>query len=163
MEYLVQISKYNRNRIKYGDEKHLKGAELFCRKTRRNIFTGVVPPVFTSSDFRNTYSIVGFCGIDERSTPMHYSITQGNNNADNFALQVQLAVASGFLKPYDVLVLDRAAIHTGGQNASLKELLWDEYRIFILLLPARTPEWNPIELVCNILVSRLGTISLHFV
>jgi len=32
MEYLLSISKHDRRRIKVGDEKHLKGAELWCRK-----------------------------------------------------------------------------------------------------------------------------------
>ena len=75
-------------------------------------------------------------------------------------MQFQLAVLSEFLLPYDVLVLDRAAIHTGGQNTILPDWLWDNFRIFLLLFPARTPEWNPIELVWNILVQRLQVFSL---
>jgi hypothetical protein len=80
LDYLMTISMHDRTRIKFGDEKHLKGAELYCRKTRRNVFTGVVPPIMTHSDFRNTYSIVGFCGIDPRTTPLRYGIwhIQGN-------------------------------------------------------------------------------------
>ncbi|KAL7524232.1 hypothetical protein ACHAXR_001481, partial [Thalassiosira sp. AJA248-18] len=160
LDYLMIIAMFNRSQIKFGDEKHLKGSELYCRKTRRNVFTGVVPPIMTNSDFRNTYSIVGFCGIDPRTTPTRFGISQGINNSENFSVQVQLAVLSGFLLPYDVLVLDRAAIHTGGQNTILEDWLWDNYRIFLLLLPARTPEWNPIELVWNILVQRLQVFSL---
>jgi len=163
MEYLLSISKHDRRRIKFGDEKHLKGAELWCRKTRRNVFTGLVPPVMTNSDFRNTYSIVGFCAIDCRVTPVRYGIGQGNNNAENFAVQVQLGVLSGFFLPYDVIVLDRAVLHTGKGNSILEDWLWDNYRIFLLLLPARTPEWNPIELVWNILVQRLGVFSLRLI
>ena len=33
----------------------------------------------------------------------------------------------------------------------------------MLLLPARTLEWNPIELVWNILAQRLGVFSLHLI
>ena len=161
IEYLVAISLHDRTQIKFGDEKHLKGAELFCRRTRRNVFTGVVPPILTSSDFRNTYSIVGFCGIDTQMSAVRYGITEGCNNADNFAMQVQLAIQSGFLVPGNVLVLDRASVHTGGQNTILEDWLWDNFRIFLLLLPARTPEWNPIELVWNILVQRLQVFSLE--
>jgi len=65
-------------------------------ETRRNVFTGLVPPVMKNSDFRNTYSIVGFCAIDCRVTPVRYGIGQGNNNAENFAVQVQLGVFVGF-------------------------------------------------------------------
>jgi len=163
LDYLQTVAMFDRSRLKFGDEKHLKGSELWCRKTRQNVFTGDVPAVMTRSDFRNTYSIIGFCGIDNRASPVRYGVVQDNNNADNFAVQVQLALSSGFLLPFDVLVLDRAAIHTGGRNTTLEEWLWNNYRIFLLLLPARTPEWNPIELVWNILVQRLRVFSLHLV
>ena len=122
--------------------------------------TGVVPPVMTHSDFRNTYSVIGFCGIDTRTTTVRYGISQGNNNAENFAVQVQLALLSWLLPPHDVLMLDRAAIHTSGKNTTLEEWLWDDFSIFLLLLPARTSEWDPIELVWNILVQRLQVLSL---
>ncbi|KAL7543505.1 hypothetical protein ACHAXR_013180, partial [Thalassiosira sp. AJA248-18] len=160
VEFLLMISVFDRSRIKFGDEKHLKGAELFCRRTRRNIVTGEVPPIMTHPDFRNTYSIVGFCGIDCRTTPLRYTIAEGINDAENFAICIELAVIFGWLLPYDVVVLDRAAIHTGGENRILEDWLWDNFRIFVLLLPARTPEWNPIELVWNILVQRLQIFSL---
>ena len=88
---------------------------------------------------------------------------EGNNVAENFAIQVQMAVESGFLLPYDVLVLDNASIHTGGVNSTLEDWLWGNFQIFLLLLPARTPEWNPIELVWNILVRRLAAFSLELV
>ena len=98
---------------------------------------------------------MGFYGIDERAMPLRYGTTEGVNDATNFAIQVQMAVMSGFLLPYDVLILDRTEIHTGGPNAKLEDWLWDNFRMFMLLVPARTPEWNPIELVLNILVQRL--------
>lgn len=161
LEYLLTISMLDRSRIKFGDEKHLKGAELFCRRTRRNVCTGEIPPIMTHSDFRNTYSIVGICGIDPRTTPLRYSIAEGINDAENFALQIELAVLVGYLQFGDILVLDRATIHTGGTNTILEDWLWDNFRIFVLLLPARTPEWNPIELVWNILVQRLAIFSLE--
>lgn len=161
IEYLLMISVFNRSRIKFGDEKHLKGAELWCRKTRRNVITGEIPPMLTHPDFRNTYSIVGMCGIDPSSTPLFYSISEGTNDAQNFAEHIELAILSRFLQPGDVLVLDNAAIHTGGENTILEGWLWENFRIFILLLPARTPEWNPIELVWNILVQRLAIFSLE--
>ena len=71
-----------------------------------------------------------------------------------------MAVLSGFLLPHDVLVLDRADIHTGWNIINLADWLWENFRIFILMLPARTPEWNPIKLVWNILVQRLQSFGL---
>ena len=127
VEYLLMLSVLDRSRIKFADEKHLKGGELFYRRTRRNTITGEIPPVMTHPDFRNTYSIVGFCGIDRRTTPLRYNISEGINTAENFAIQVELAVIAGYLLPYDVLVLDRAAVHTGGENTILEDWLWDNF------------------------------------
>ena len=121
---------------------------------------GEVPPVLTHSDVRNTSSIVGFCGIDNGTPPVRYSIAPGSNDAVNFAIMSELAVIVGYLLPYDVLVLDRAALHAGGENTFMEDWLRDNCRIFVLLLPARTPEWNPMELVWNILVQRLHIFSL---
>ena len=60
-------------------------------------------------------------------------------------------------------VLDNASIHTGGMKSTLKDWLWGNFRIFLLLLPARAQEWNPIELVWNILVQGLAVFSLELV
>lgn len=155
------VSKIKPERIKFVDEKHLEGRELWCRKVRRNIFTGEVPGIITHPDFRMTYSITGFCGIDRRVSPMRYGITLNNNNSESFSTNVVLAVSSGFLQRGDVLVADNATIHSGGVNSDLENWLWDNFRVFVLWLPARNPEWNPIELVWNILVARLGTFSLE--
>ena len=43
------------------------------------------------------------------------------------------------------MVLDNAAIHTGKENTVVEDYLWDTYGIFLLFLPARAPEWNPME------------------
>ncbi len=64
-------------------------------------------------------------------------------------------MASGFLQSNDVLVMDNAANHTGKENMVLEDWLWNEHSIFALFLPARTPEWNPIELLWNCLSMRL--------
>ena len=72
-----------------------------------------------------------------------------------------LLCSMAFCCRFDVLVVDRAAIHTGGASATLEDWLWDNFRIFMLLLPARTPEWNPIELVWNMFVQRLNVFNLR--
>jgi transposase len=61
----------------------------------------------------------------------------------------------------DVLVLDNAAIHTGGSASHLADLLWDvevdgsPLNVLVLPLPTCSPELNPIELVFHILARRL--------
>lgn len=159
--YMHVVSSIDPRRVKFVDEKHMEGKDLWCRKVRRSIITGDVPGIITHPNFRMTYTITGFCGIDRRVTPMRYAITMNNNNSESFSTNVVLAVSSGFLQSGDVLVADNAANHTSGANSDLENWLWDNFRIFLLWLPARTPEWNPIELVWNILVSRLGVFSLE--
>jgi hypothetical protein len=106
-------------------------------------------------DLWNTYSIIGICGISRQSTPVWYRITKSTVYAKLFALEIEDAVASQFLWPGNVLVMDNAANHTGKENTDLEDWLWEEHSIFALFLPARTPEWNPIKLLWNCLSMRL--------
>ena len=64
LEYVAFIATIDPRRLKFGDEKHLKGKEVFNRKNRRNPFTGVVPFTIVTPDFTNTYNLTGFCSID---------------------------------------------------------------------------------------------------
>ena len=49
-EYLNFISLIEPDRIKFGDEKLLKGQELFSRNVRRNLLTGDIPALLTTRD-----------------------------------------------------------------------------------------------------------------
>lgn len=50
-EFVSILSKICPLKLKYGDEKLLKGTEVYCRKNRRNVLTGEVPVTITGSDF----------------------------------------------------------------------------------------------------------------
>ena len=163
LEYLVTVALVDPSRIKYGDEKLLKGQELFNRKVRRDPFTGEIPAVYTSPDFRNTYALTGFCGIDTRSPALFFTLHDANNDATQFAIDLQAAINSGFFHPGDILVLDNAAYHKGGENTVLESWLWSRHGIFLLWLPPRCPELNPIEQVWKVLVSRLKKCPLTLV
>ena len=39
--------------------------------------------------------------------------------------------------------------------------MWQKYRIFVLFLPARAPEWNPIEKLWNCLEERLKNYEIE--
>ena len=43
----------------------------------------------------------------------------------------------------------------GEDNSVLVYWLWKDFNIFVLFLPARTPEWNPIKMLWNCLEERL--------
>ena len=154
-EYLGHLSKISPERLKYGDEKSLKGRAIFNKKARRDVLTGLVPATLTDPDLRNSYSIIGICGISRRSSPVRYRITDTTVDADLFSLEIESAIAHRYLQAGDVLILDNAANHTGKDNTVLEEWLWTEHMVLVLFLPARTPEWNPIELMWNCMSQRL--------
>jgi hypothetical protein len=39
-EYIVVLEKVAPNKLRFGDEKLIKGSEVYCRRTRRNVFNG---------------------------------------------------------------------------------------------------------------------------
>jgi hypothetical protein len=76
------------------------------------------------------------------------------------SMEIESAIGMRFLRAGDVLILDNAANHTGNGNSVLEEWLWQEHMVLALFLPARAPEWNPIELMWNCLAQRLKYFDL---
>ena len=70
VEYFKALARINPSRLKYADEKSLKGKDICNKKARGDPLTGIVHPAMTDPDLRNTYSIIGICGISRRSTPV---------------------------------------------------------------------------------------------
>eukprot|EP00984_Skeletonema_dohrnii_P034680 scaffold33635_cov188-Skeletonema_dohrnii-CCMP3373.AAC.1 len=158
-KYIRMIKLLNFKRLVFGDEKLLKGQELYNRKARINPMTGERPVLTVTPDFRNTHSITAFTSLTS-PLPTWYRIHEGNNNAEQFSNDIDMALACGFLKAEDVLVLDNASYHSGKDNCVLGDWLWKKHGVFLLYLPARSPEWNPVELVWNVLVQRLRTLPM---
>jgi hypothetical protein len=142
----------------------------YNKKARRDVLTGIIPATMTDSDLTNRYSFgicrdltnrysFGICSISRQVTPVKFRITKDTVDAELFALEIEDAIVKGFLRAGDVLVLDNAANHTGKENGVLDEWLWEEHQITVLLLPARTPEWNPIELLWNCIEQRLKSVD----
>ena len=78
---------------------------------------------------------------------MWYHIRDATNNSGMFLSDIEEVIMDGFLRRRDVLVLDNVAYHNKKAAAVLADWSWDRFEIFVLFLPPRTPEWNPIELV----------------
>ena len=86
---------------------------------------------------------------------MHYSIGEENGMVASFTAFVEHLILMNWFSPGDVLILDNAAIHTGGEAAIVSDLLWLVARVLVVPLPTRAPELNPIELVFHIVARRL--------
>jgi hypothetical protein len=132
IDYFEILAKINPHRIKFGDEKSLKGREVFNCKVWRNPLTGEIPPIKTNPDFTNAYSLTGFCGIDRRSTVVFCNLHEEMNDATEFSISVELACSVNFFHEGDVLVLDNAVIQFGGDNSVFEESLWDQFGVLVL-------------------------------
>ncbi len=93
-EYLDHIARISPEWLKYRYEKLLKGKSIFNKLAGRDVLMGFVPAMTTDLDLRNTYSIIGICGIYTRSTPVRYRITYAIVDADWFSLEIELAIAN---------------------------------------------------------------------
>jgi hypothetical protein len=121
---------------------------------------GDVHPVMFDPDFRNLHTIIGCCGIAPDAPLFYFWMHDRTNDAFTFSEFVYSMVVDGFLRNGDVLVIDNASIHCHGDSAVLEEILWEDYKILLKLMPACSPELNPIELMWNILVQRLRRVPL---
>jgi hypothetical protein len=155
VEYIKALARIDPSRLKYADKKSLQGKDICNKLAWRDPLAGITQPTMTDPGLRNTYSIIGICGILWRSTPLRYGITESMVDAELFALEVKDAIVSRFLRAGDVLVMDNAGNHTGKEKIVLEDWWWEEHSIFPLFLPARTPKWNPIKLVWNCLMEQL--------
>jgi hypothetical protein len=90
----------------------------------------------TDPNLRNSYSIIGICGVYTRLTAVRYRITNATVDADLFSLEIESAIANRYSCAGNVLVLDNASNHTGKGNPVLEEWLWDKHMVLVLFLPA---------------------------
>ena len=96
-----------------------------------------------------------------KPAPTQYHIGTNNGNAAGFVVFVERLISSGWLGHGEVLVMENAAIHVGGDASIVEDLLWETekdgrpLRTVVLWLPTRSPELNPIELVFGIFARRL--------
>ena len=145
----------------------MKGCEIFNRKGRADPETGEVEEVVVPPYFRNTYCIMGFMTINPTKPPILYTIGEDNHDLAAFMAFMVNAVADGWIRRGDFIVVDNAVLHSGGSADMLAEFLWDApgldgapLRVVIVPFPTRSPELNPIELSWNTFVKRLKVVKL---
>jgi transposase len=92
----------------------------------------------------------------QRRRASHALLSQPRQrNAASFTAYVEHLVVIGWFQCGDVLIMDNAVIHTGGEATIVADFLWNSCEFLVVPLPTRAPELNPIELVFHILVRRL--------
>jgi len=130
LEFMDKMLRINPYHLKFCDEKHLKWAKLFNRKGRSDLLAGKVKPLLVDSDWRNTYTIIGFCGIVPNTKAFSYVLCDGMNNVAVFSKTVIRMVATGFLRQGDGLVVILAGALFYGTVTFQKKLV----SIFLYLL-----------------------------
>ena len=103
-EFTWRVKQIPTCHLVFGDEKPLKGDELFTRWGRADPLTGIVEDIVVDSDWRNTYAITGLCRIGRGRPPFSFTVHDGSNNAGVFCDFVIQNLACGFLHPGDFLV-----------------------------------------------------------
>ena len=117
-------------------KKLLKEADLFNEHVQKEPSSGNVPATVVTLDFRNTYNVIGYCGIDPTVSAVDYHIVREDQTttASVFVDMIHQSIAKGFLHAGDILILNNASIHKYQKLAGLRDLLW-MYGIFLLPLP----------------------------
>ena len=73
-----------------------------------------------------------------------------------FFLQfVKLLIQTGVLQAGNYFILDNCALYFQGDNIGLKDTLKEMFNITLILLPAYHPEYNPTELIFQLLFQRM--------
>ena len=156
--------------VHFGDEKLLKGCEVFNRRGREDPETGEVKEVIVPPYFRNMYCIMGFITVNtSKYPPLLYTIGEDNHDSAAYMAFIVRAVATGWLNRGDLIVVDNAILYSGGSADNLNAFLWNvpgldghPLRVVAVLFPTRSPELNPIELNWNTFVMRLKGMKIDY-
>ena len=165
-DYLNFVSVIPPHLLHFGDEKSLKGCEVFNRYARADPMTGKTEESIVPPYFRNTYCVMGFITINPtKSPPILWSMGEDNHDSASYFAFLVNAVATGWLQRGDFVVVDNAVLHSGGHCDELPDFLWsspgldgEPLRVVVIPFPTRAPELNPIELNWNTFVKRLRIV-----
>jgi hypothetical protein len=106
--------------------------------------------IVASGNFREAYNLITCTsGNPLKERPLVYTIGKENGTAAAFISFCEMMVVSGWLHHDEIVVLDNAAIHTGGDSVDLERLFWETVmggrplHILVIYLPTRSPELSP--------------------
>jgi transposase len=145
------------------DEKHLVNTDIYPNRVRGCPLTGRVDCIPVTGTFRDTYNLQCVISANpQKQYPLEYLLGTENGNSISFMAFIEYLLTRRWFNKGDVLILDNAAIHTGGESDYLSELLWsiqtepgNPLNVAVIFLPTRSPELNPIELIFHVLSERI--------
>jgi transposase len=158
-EYIEKMERLpDKTKFHFLDKKHLVNKDVLPNKTRADPLTGYMDAILVSGEFREAYNLLAIISSNPtKPSPIHYVIGKENGNSTSFATYIMQLISSRWFKHGDVLILDNAAIHSGGDAANVEDTVIDgrPLNILVIFLPTRSPELNPIELVFHILARHI--------
>lgn len=154
----------DKRRLHFLDESKVGGKEISCVKARKDVFHGGGQPTMAvPSDFRDEYNMFASTSAWP-DAPHSVEAIFLEDNGDAFSTMAFLThlLHIGHFRRGDIAVFDRWTGHFHGEAEELENLLWEAQgpdgmpmNILLLLLPARCPELNPIELIFHIVKRRM--------
>lgn len=165
-EACLLLSMIPPNKIKFADEKTIKGDETYDSKSRRDPIDGTKEPAKAdSSDVRQSINVIAIMSANKRHLPLYYSAGEFNGTSYSFKALLIRAIVDGFFEPWDFLVIDNCQIHSGSDCSDIVEFMWNAIgpdgrplRVFVLFLPTYSPELNSIELVFRTIPQRMKAL-----
>jgi hypothetical protein len=141
------------------DEKHMLNKDVEPTKVRADPLTGYIPCIYVNRDLCDSYNLFAIISVNlQKIWPggcLFYSIGCDNGNVAFFFTLVDFLLQNSWFERGDVLVMDNASIHTGGEADIVEELLWHVMQVLVVFLPTEPSELNPIELIFHILAWRI--------
>jgi hypothetical protein len=117
---------FDHSRFCFIDEKHLVNSDSVPKKLRGCPLTGRMDFIPVSGDFREAYNMIACISANPlKDKPCVYAIGKKNGSAESFMEFCHMMILSGWLRHDEVIVMDNAGIHTGGDCKEIEEFFWD--------------------------------------
>jgi hypothetical protein len=158
MEFCMVLEKLpDHTKFHWLDEKHLVNKDVKTTKLRVDLLTRYyIPCIYVKGDFHHACNLFAIIiASPQKISPVAYSIGQDNGNATSFLAFIEFLLQNSWFECGDILIMDNASIHTGGEAEIVEDLLCNDMQVLIVLLPTRSPELNPIELIFHILARHI--------
>jgi hypothetical protein len=121
------IKQIDPSRLKFADEKHLKGSELYSKYVRRFVSAHWKSRErHIDSEFRNTYNIVGICGINKMTRPFFFRLSDDTNDSFHSLSPSKTHSGGRYINRGEVLVLENAPIHCSAEIQEFDDWLYQD-------------------------------------
>lgn len=153
LEFITEVADHSR--LVFADEKPMKECMIFPH-VRGDPMNGERPTNTARANSKNRYNIL--CAVNIKGgvvPPVQSVVLDETTNAAIFLQFVKLLIETGVLGAGDYFIVDNCTVHYQGDNIGLEETLRDMFGITLVALPAYHPEFNPTELIFQLVFQRL--------